>query len=97
MAMGCQATGRDLPQLSHLRSAMQSNAQPPEGAATAQPCIQAIGPPGLKAIQLPHKTTLAAVAECKSAVDRLQTNRKHRAVELGKPYLEKKQNQTASP
>lgn len=95
--MGCQATGTDLPQLSHKRSSALSNAQPSVGLATAQPSIQANGPPGLKAVLLPHMATLAALAECQTAVDNLQTDGKHRAVEIGKPYLDKKQHQSAFP
>ena len=95
-AVGSQATGSDLPQLSHQRSATLSHAQPPEGTAAAQPSIQANGPPGLKAIQLPHMATIAALAECHTTIDSFQTNGRHRAVEIGKPYLERNRDNPLS-
>ena len=47
-------------------------------------------------MRLPHLTTLAALEECQSAVDTLRKPGKHRAVEIGKPYLDSNQDQSVS-
>ena len=88
--MGCQATETDPPKLSHKRSSALSN-------VNTTPSIQANRPPGLKAVLLPHMATRAALAECQTAVDRLQTDGKHRAVGIGKPHLDRNQNQSDFP
>lgn len=50
---------------------------------------------GLKAIKLPRGVTSAATAEVIKAIDRVQLTGKHRAIEIGKPYLDRHHDQTA--
>ena len=92
--MGSQATGSHTPQ-SRPQPLTATDNENPNEAPTAQPSIQANGPPGLKAIRISGKTANTARTECEAALSAHQSEGKHRAIEVGKPYFDQRANHPA--